>query len=211
MILRHFQNIEDSESKPIQKTLPNENSYDDDSDATDYDDNLDYTFEGSDETCTPGTVEIGADDANNLKIIEADVDDDSDNDVDSHSKFFGPPKNIIINSTILIDTQNVYSPSNLNDDEDNDFFQVDDNEFDGYRELDPYGYKPHGKYLSSCKDVKHCRTACNRVHKALCNQFNCNKLKTTFKKNCKEKCEESFPDSDTDNYDEYGRNGDYYV
>ncbi|XP_026324631.1 uncharacterized protein LOC113233671 [Hyposmocoma kahamanoa] len=142
-------------------------------------------------------------DADNIKIIETVVDDESEIDFDNIPKHFAPPKDIIINNSIADFDEQKYNSEKLGKNEDNKFFDIHNSELDGYREVDDYGYD-QDKYLRGCKEIKRCRRACNKVHKTLCEEFNCDKLKILFKRMCKEKCEETFADGseESDNYDD---------
>lgn len=185
MILRYFQLTEASKLQLRQKTSVTQNSYDSSSD------DLDGNSNDPHEEC-----DVNVDD---LKIIDTAVDESSETDFESKPIVLKPPKDIIINATIAI----IHEQNNSNKQPiSNDLFNVDNSEFDGYREVDDYGYDQK-KIMRGCKEVKRCRKACNRVHKTLCEEFNCDKLKVAFKQMCKEKCEKAFSDSDDDNESDY--------
>lgn len=192
MILRLFQYAAVSKPTTPQKTFVNQNSYDDDTDRIDDDDNLDDTSDSLDEEC----------DVDDIQIIEAIVDNGTENDYESNIKNFIPPRDITVNASIYSKEQ-INAHEKLNNSE-NDFFEIHNSEFDGYREIDNYGYEQEDDNLEECKEVQRCIKACNTVHKAVCKKFKCNKFKIIFKQTCQEKCEVSFSNRDRDKEsDEY--------
>lgn len=191
MILKYFQFAE--ASKPLQQTLAKENSYDEDTGRIDDNKVIDDPSNSPDEEC-----DVNVDD---IKIIETFVDDDPEIDIDNDPKYLKPPVDIIINTSITLDNEQINAK--LGTDEDNNFFEIDNNEFDGYHEVYDDSYKEKGVYLRGCKDIKHCTRACNNVHKTLCEEFNCKKLVVTFKRSCHDKCKETFSGGDQDEEDYY--------
>lgn len=178
------------------------NYYDDDLDINDGDEDLNNDSNGSGEKCDPDDTEeyYNSDD---IKIIETNI--EGDPNIDGNSKYFVKPKDITINTSLFFENKPQHSPEKLDQDEDDNFFEIHGSEYDAYPEADNYGYELEDNYLRGCKEVKRCKKACNRVHRTLCVEFNCNKLRTTFKRMCQDKCEESFSDNDddTEQYDEY--------
>lgn len=195
MILRLFQYAAVSKPKTLQKIIVNQNSYDDDIGRTYDDDNLDDNSDSLDEEC----------DVDDLKIIDAKVDDYPEIDYKSNIKKFKPPKDIIVNASIYSKKQ-IDAPEKLNNSEEN-FFEINSNEFDGYHEIDNYGYEQEDDSLGECKEVKRCIKACHTVYKTLCKEFKCKKTKIIFKQACQEKCEGIFSDRDRDIED---TSGEYY-
>lgn len=179
--------------------MPKKNLYNDDAEMIDDYADLDDMSNGPDENCSH------YDYAEDLNIIETNVDDDPDIDVDSISKYIKRPKDVIKNTSINYDSDQLYTPEKPDSVEEDNFFQIHDSEMDGYREDNNYGYEQNYNDENSrkCNEVKRCRKACNKVHKKLCNQFNCNRLITIFKQKCQEKCEELFsdPNDEIDYYD----------
>lgn len=145
------------------------------------------------------------DSSRNVKIINANVDDDPKIDIDSNLKYIIPPRDVTINTLINYSNEKLYTPVKLDNDEDDNFFQIHNSEMDEYREVDDYNYKQdnYDKYLRGCSEIRHCTKACNKVQKTLCEEFNCKKFKTTFRKMCREKCEKFFSDDDEDGSDSY--------
>lgn len=92
---------------------------------------------------------------------------------------------------------------------DEDVFQIDKNEFEGYDEVDQYGYDQNDS-ASECKKIKRCKKVCNEVTKVLCVEFKCKRLRSTFKGLCKEKCADEFSaDEKPTSDDYYGDKKDY--
>lgn len=186
--------------------MPNDKFYDYDTSIKD-DDNI---FNGSKENCEEEND--NSEYYNDIKIVETDT-DNSKFKIDNNPKYIKPPKDIIINASIIIGKEQQNDKKNLDIDEDDNFFQIDNRETDEYREFHDYGYDQYDEYLRGCKEVKRCNKACNKVHKMLCVEFNCRKLKIIFKEKCREKCEDSFSEeysnSETSSGDYNGRN-DYY-